>query len=781
LKFSGVEGEINRMAFDAVHWREEGVRLRQQGRFAEAVDAIRRALEGAPDDAEAWNELAHALRFSGQLTAAREAAGRSLKLNPELAAAWFNLGAVRVAQADATGGIEDYRKALALKPDFAEAWSNLGIALGQQNRRDEEIDAYRRALEINPDLAMVWSNLGGVLAERNEIEEAIAAHRRAVEIDPQLAQGWSNLGDTLREAGRFDEAIAACEQAVALDAGMAGAWNNLGVVRTETGELDQARLAFQRAVASDSGLAQAWGNLGSVSRRLGRITESIAAHMRATELAADNPIWWRGLAHALRAGQRLADAAAALRRAANLRPAHAGIRADLIYSLLEICDWGDLDTHVAQLCNPVSTVASGEEAAPHGKIMWCDNEASNLATAQLWAKRISKRYPPEFAVHHRRAITGKRITIGYLSSDIHNHATAHLMRGVFRLHDHERFKINIYSYGPDDNSDYRAEIGAASDVVRDIRAVGHRAAAEQIEKDGVDILVDMKGWTDGVRWEICALRPAPLQMTYLGFPGSCGADFIDYAIVDAVVVPPESARYYSEKLIYLPHCYQANDNQQIIAPNAYQRSDFGLPGDGIVICSFNRPEKFDPATFATWMRILRRAPRAVLWLLASNRWALENLKREAVARGISPERLILAEGLSKPQHLRRLQLADVALDTRICNGHTTTSDTLWAGVPVVALLGKHFASRVSASCLGAMAMPELVTRTIAEYEDLAVKLATDHTYRGRIKAKIENNRLREPLFDTRRFTRNLERAYAQAWKYYAAGESPRIFAVEEPV
>jgi predicted O-linked N-acetylglucosamine transferase (SPINDLY family) len=366
-----------------------------------------------------------------------------------------------------------------------------------------------------------------------------------------------------------------------------------------------------------------------------------------------------------------------------------------------------------------------------------------------------------------------------LSSDIHDHAIAHLMRGVFKRHDHERFRIHIYSYGTDDDSSYRAEIRAASDVFRDIRALNHHAAAEQIAADGVDILVDLKGWTEGIRFEICALRPAPLQMTYLGFPGTSGADFIDYAIVDAVVVPPDNARFYSEQLIYLPHCYQANDDQQPIAIDACRRGDHGLPPEATVLCSFNRSYKLDPVMFATWMRILQRVPNTVLWLFASNPWAQNNLRREAHTHGIAPERLIFAGGLPKPQHLRRLQLADISLDTRIYNGHTTTSDALWAGVPVVTLMGRHFASRVSASCLGAIGMPELVTHTLAEYEDLAVRLATDRAQRDAVKAKLAQNRNRQPLFDTRRFTRHLERAYIEAWQHYLAGNPARTFEVDD--
>jgi predicted O-linked N-acetylglucosamine transferase (SPINDLY family) len=424
-------------------------------------------------------------------------------------------------------------------------------------------------------------------------------------------------------------------------------------------------------------------------------------------------------------------------------------------------------------------VPRGQVEGPLANVTRCDEPARNLVIAQRAAQHISMRYRPQFAARRRTAVAGERITVGYMSSDIHNHAIAHLMRGVFQGHDHERFRIHTYSYGADDGSHYRAEVRAASDVFRDIRALSHRAAAEQIAADGVDILVDLKGWTEGIRFEICALRPAPLQMTYLGFPGTCGADFIDYAIVDATVVPPVEARNYSEQLIYLPHCYQATDDQQPMASEVCRRGDFGLPEEAIVLCSFNQSYKLDPVMFAAWMRILQRVPQAVLWLFAGNRWAEDNLRQAAQEHGVAAARLVFAAGLPKPQHLRRLQLVDVALDTRIYNGHTTTSDALWAGVPVVTLMGRHFASRVSASCLEAIGMPELVTHTLAQYEELAVALANECERVAELKSKLARNRGHEPLFDTRRFTRNLERAYQQAWENYLGGKPAQSFKVLE--
>ena len=772
------EGKFNAARDESARLRELGVQLRRQGRLAEAVETLRRGLSLAADDALAWSELAHALRWQDKLPEAHAAAQRALELRPDHAPAWFNLGAVLVEQGQTARGIEAYRRALQLQPDFAEAWSNLGLALGAAGNRAEAIAAFRRALEINPRLAPVWNNLGGALSATGCFDDAVAAYRRAVEIEPDYAQGWSNLADAYCEAGEFSQALAACERALRLDPNMAAAWNNLAAARMAGGEFAAALDAYRRALELDPRPAQTWSGMGGALLRLGSITEAIAAQRRATELAPDDARWWRNLAHALWVGQELADAIDALRRALSLQPSHAGIRADLVYQLMAVCDWRDLDTQLALLGHGVDAMPQGEEETPHGNLMHCEDEACNLAVARRWAERVAARFPPAFAVSDRPS-AGDRITIGYLTSDIHDHATAYLMRGVFRQHDHAQLRIHTYSYGPDDGSRVRAEIRAASDVFRDIRALGHREAAAQIAADGVDILVDLKGWTQGARYEICALRPAPLQMTYLGFPGSCGAEFIDYAIVDEVVVPPASVRYYSEQLLYLPHCYQANDDQQPIADNACTRGDFGLPEHGAVLCSFNGCQKLDPSTFAAWLRVLRRAPDAVLWLLAGNRWAVDNLTQQARDHAVDPARLVFAKSLPRPQHLRRLQLADVALDTRICNGHTTTSDALWAGVPVLTMHGRHFASRVSASCLGAIGLPELVAGTLGEYEAIALRLATEREYLRATKAKLLKNRKSQPLFDTPRFARNLERAYLQSWQRHRSGQAPRSFSVPD--
>ena len=762
----------------AADWRALGLELRAQGQLSEAVQCMQRALGIDAEDADTWNELAHLMRWLGKPADALAATDRAIQLSPRHAAAWFNRGAALVQQGQIDRGIEAYQQALQWRPAFAEAWSNLGLALGAAKRPDEAITAFRRAIEINPALVPVWNNLGGALLERGQPAEALATYKRAVELDARYAQGWSNLADAHGALGQFTQAIDCSQRALSLDPMLAAAWHNRGIAQGAIGALAQAVESFRHAVEIDPQASSSWNALGKVLLRSGALGEAVQAHRRATQSASGDATGWRNLGQALWLANQHAEAIVVMRKAVELQPSHAGIRADLIYQLLALCEWQDLDQQLSALGTTIDAMPAGEEESPHANVMRCADEACNLALARRWADRLGSLFT-ERLVAPRPMSPEKPITIGYLSSDLHDHATAYLLRGVFRWHDHQRFRINVYSHGIEDGSAIRAEIRTASDVFRDIRALDHHAAAAQIASDGVDILVDLKGWTQGVRYEICALRPAPVQMTYLGFPGSCGASFIDYALVDKIVVPPGSVQHYSEQLINMPHCYQSNDDEQPIAEIGYCRADFGLPVDGVVLCSFNGNQKIDPLVFSVWMRILSGVPGAVLWLLTGNAIATANLLAQAKQYGVAPERIVFAKSLPRPLHLRRLQMADLALDTMICNGHTTTSDALWAGLPVLTLRGCHFASRVSASCLAAIDMPELITETLQDYENLALRLATDTVLLAATRRKLQRNRRTTPLFDSRRFTRNLEKAYLGAWRLHQAAHAPESFSVED--
>src|SRR5262249_19594976 len=358
----------------------------------------------------------------------------------------------------------------------------------------------------------------------------------------------------------------------------------------------------------------------------------------------------------------------------------------------------------------------------------------------------------------------------------YQHATAYLMAELFEKHDPGRFEIIGVSFGRDDRSEMRARLIAAFDQFLDVRAKSDAEVARLLSELKVDIAVDLKGYTRDGRPRILAHRPAPIQVNYLGLPGTMGADFIDYIITDEVVLPFDQHSFYSERIVHLPDCYQPNDRRRQIAERTPARAEVGLPERGFVFCSFNNNWKITPEVFDVWMRLLKAINGSVLWLLRDNATAEQNLRKEALARGVDPRRLVFAPRMKLEDHLARHRLADLSLDTPPCNAHTTASDALWAGLPVLTCMGKAFAGRVTASLLNAIGLPELVTSNMADYEALALTLAGDPARLRNIKAKLARNRETDPLFDTDRFRRGIEAAYTKMWEIWQTGATPESFA-----
>jgi predicted O-linked N-acetylglucosamine transferase (SPINDLY family) len=398
-----------------------------------------------------------------------------------------------------------------------------------------------------------------------------------------------------------------------------------------------------------------------------------------------------------------------------------------------------------------------------------------LANARRWAASHFPEVAQRFA--HSRPASERPIRIGYLSADFREHAVAHLTAELFERHDRQRFEIFGYSMGPDDANAMRRRIEGGVDHFVDVKDLSNAEAAARIHHDGIDILVDLMGHTGRARTMIAAQRPAPIAVNWLGFPGTMGAAFIDYILVDAVVVPPEHQPFFAEKLVHLPHCYQANDTQRPIGATP-TRAECGLPDQAFVFCCFNNEYKLTPRFFAIWMRLLAAVPGSILWLLGTDAMK-RNLAREAAARGIDPARLIFAGRQPLEDHLARHRLADLFLDTLPYNAHTTASDALWTGLPVLTLLGEGFPGRVAASLLGAIGLPELVTRSEEDYENMAVKLATEPLMLRGMRERLAANRLTAPLFDSAGFARRIERAYAEMWRRWRAGEAPAAFAVAD--
>jgi predicted O-linked N-acetylglucosamine transferase (SPINDLY family) len=716
-----------------------GILLRQTGRIAEAVDHLRQAVAALPDDATVRRNFAIVLQDSGR---AREAEGefaRLIALQPDSADAHLGLGLAIAGQGRAADAIPHLRRAAELAPANAEAWCNLGIACRAAGRRDDAVAAFIRATDLAPDLAKAHGNLGSTLFEANRLEEAVTAWRRALDLDPDHPDVHADLGIALGLLGRGGEAIESFRRAVALEDGDAVFHFNLGLALHGAGRFADALASHRRAIELAPGHAPATLNMGVALKELGRLDEAVACFRKALDLQPDFP---EALAH-------------------------------LVHQRHHVCDWDGLAAEEERLLDLVRQGRGG--IAPFPLLSLPSTPADQLACARAYGNRY--RAPPATVFSHGPGGSVGRIRIGYLSADFHAHATAYLVAELMERHGRDRFEVAGYSCGVDDGSAMRRRLTAAFDRFVDLRPLSDWEAARRIHADGIDILVDLKGFTREARTRILGFRPAAIQVNFLGYPGTMGAEFIDYVIADPVCIPPGHEAFFGEKVVRLPDCYQPNDAKREIAEPTPSRAECGLPERGFVFCSFNNPYKITPAFFAAWMRLLEAVPGSVLWLLAANDRVEANLRREAAARGVAPERLVFAPRRPLPDHLARHRLADLFLDTLPYNAHTTASDALWAGLPVVTCAGSTFAGRVAASLLTAIGLPDLITATLPDYQAMALRLATDPAALASVAARLRDNRASAPLFDGGRYTRNLEAAYGRMWDLHRAGRPPESFDV----
>lgn len=753
-----------------------GNALRRLGRLEEAIGGFRRALRIDPDFAQGHNNLGGALHDAGRLDDAIACYRHSIVLNWNNHLAHRNLGLALRQRGDLEGAAAAYGHALALAPDDVETLDQQGVLLFHMGQAAAALAAHERALALHPQHAPAHNNRGNALDRLGRLDEAEAAYRQALALRPDHAEAHCNLGRVLLQRGRPDAALGHCEQAVRHGPKLAAAHAGQGEVLRLLGELQAGEAACRRALALKPDWAEGQIALANALADQGRAAEAASGYRRAIALEPKRVTAHGNLAKVLLLLGELEDAIAAARRAIELDPDYAPALSTLYHLLQQVCAWDELPALGGRLDALIDqAVATGRrvDEQPFAHLARSADPARNLLVARSWSQDLERWAAATGERLSRPAPSGGApIRIGYLAADFQDHPIAHHMQGVLRRHDRSQFEVVAYSYGADDRSAARARIVQATDRFVDLRPLSIREAAGRIAQDRIDLLVDLTGYMRGHRLGIAALRPAPLQATLFGFPGSTGAEFFDYALVDRVVVPPEHARFYTERLVWLPTCYQPNDYPDVRPAALGERAAHGLPERGTVFASFNQAFKIDPILFGCWMEILHAVPGSVLWLHPCPPLAVTNLRAAAAGRGIAPERLIFAGRVPLASHLSRLALVDVALDTRTYGGGSTTSNALWAGVPVIALEGTHFASRMGASLLQALGMPQLIVADLTSYRDLAIGLAREPQRRASLRAELARRRGTSPLFDAGRFTRELEAAYRQMLRLRSPGGVP---------
>jgi len=675
-----------------------------------------------------------ALHHGGQLAQAQEIYQQVLTIHPQHFDALHLLGVIAYQTGNHSQALRLIDKAITIYPNNAAFYSNRGNALLALSRSDEALDSYDRAIKLKPDYAEAYNNRGLVLKELKRLGEALDSYDLAIKLNPDYAKAHNNRGDALQDLKRLDEALDSYGLALKLKPDYAEAYYNRGNALKELKRLDEALDSYDHALKIKPDFAEAYNNRGNALLDLERPDEALASYD-----------------HALR-----------------IKPAFEFLYGTWLFTKMKLCDWSDAEGQIAEL---VDRIECNTRAAPPFPVLALSGSlALQRKTAELW---VNDNHPAGHALPATvKCARHRKIRIGYYSADFDKHATAYLMAGLIEEHDREKFELVAFSFGPDRIDEMRKRISAAFDRFIDVRNKSDKDIALLSRNMEVDIAVDLKGFTQDQRVGIFSYRPAPIQVNYLGYPGTMGAKYFDYLIADSTLIPNASQRHYSEKIAYLPNSYQVNDRKRQIADKQFSREELGLPQTGFVFCCFNNNYKLMPSTFDGWMRILKQVDGSVLWLLEDNPTAARNLRKEADARGVSAERLIFAKRMPLAEHLARHRVADLFIDTLPCNAHTTASDALWAGLPLLTCVGDTFAGRVAASLLNAIELPELIATTQEQYEALAVELATNTGRSKDIRQKLKNNRLTTPLFDTRMSTKHIEAAYTQMYERYQADLPP---------
>ena len=755
-------------------------------KWDEAKNLLNTLIEIEPTNAEAFFYLGLTEKQLSQTKVAIEHLNQTVKIRPQFLDAWLLLVDLLDSQGLSEETLRCYDALLSINPQFAEGWINKGLILSELSKHQEAADCYQQALHINPQSEIALSNYGASLSHLGKLsesisiytqaiaqnpnnlqtilsrgnayaslekyaeaitdfksvinkdtlnvhahlalgnaqvqmdlfQEALQAYEKVIANDPQNSQAYANQGATLSRLYQFEKALPAYEIATKLNTQDFQSWSNMGVALHALQRHQESLAAYDKAIAIKPDYAEAWSNKGITLNDLKRYEEALAAYDKAIAIKPDYAEAWSNKGITLNDLKRYEEALAAYDRVASIKPDMDLLLGTRMHLKMRMCDWKDYEQNLQAL---EESLQQGKNAIqPFLLLSLIEDLSLQQRAAQFWinAKAPEKYSLPPIAPPLKK----QKIRVGYYSADFRIHPVAFLIAGVFEHHDKNQFEIFGFSYGPNTDDEMRHRLEKSFDRFIDISNQSDLEVAALSRDLGIDIAVDLTSITQFNRLGIFSHRAAPIQINYLGYPGTSGANYFDYLIADNTVITTSEENYFNEKIIYLPHSYQANDQKRPISEKSFSRSDCGLPENGFVFCCFNNNYKITPDVFDIWMNILQRVPKSVLWLFEDNEIAKNNLKAEAAIRGVESSRLIFAPHMSPSEHLARQRLADLFLDTAPYNAHTTASDALWTGLPVLTKMGGSFPGRVAASLLKAVGLPELITNSNQGYEELAVEL-----------------------------------------------------------
>ena len=635
-----------------------------------------------------------------------------------------------------------YKKLLKDMPENTVLLTNFGTLQFQKKKLDNGIKLIKKSLKIDPNQPNALNNLGVVFLELNQPDEALIRFDSAITFQTNYAEAYSNRGNALNDLNRPKDALESFDHAIAINPAYAKAHSNRGNVLKDLNLLNDALESYDKAIYFMPNYANAHSNRGDALKELNQGEAAIKSYEQAIILNPDIEF----------------------------------ILGELFKAKMSLCSWSGLADRIEEIKTKVNN--NEKASGPFSLLSIIDDPELQRKSAKIY---VNAKYPKNNVLPKiKHQAKSSKIQIGYFSADFRDHAVSQLTAELYELHDRGQFEIHAFSFGPDTKDEFNLRVKAGVDHYHDVRSLSDMSVVLLSRSEKIDIAVDLGGFTKNSRTQIFAMQAAPIQVNYLGYSGTMASDYMDYIIADHTIIPEDKKHHYSESIVYLPYSYMVTDSKIKKPKMQFTREDAGLPLKGFIFCCFNQHYKIAPATFMVWMRILKQVKGSILWLSEANSVIISNLKQEAIKNGVEGDRLIFAPRLAfKEDHLSRMQLADLFLDTLPYNAHTTCSDALQMGVPVLTCIGNSFTSRVAASLLNAVNLPELITKTQDQYESLAIQLSTNSQKFTSIKDKLVNNLSTAPLFNSPMFTQYMELAYIEMYEKYCNGIKPEGINIEK--
>lgn len=674
---------------------------------------------------------------------------KSIKIK-ENSDAYNNIGLIKAEKKEIDEAFFFFKKAININNKNPSYLNNLGNALAELKLLDEAKEKFNDAISLDKNFFQSYNNLGLIYKDQNNYDEAINFFKKAIQLNPNFADAYLNLGITNFKIGEINQALVNVIKSTKINKNFANAYINLGNILKDQGLSSQALNSYKKAIDINPKLSEAYNNIGTIFSSENNFDKAYENYKKAIDLKPNYYEAFNNLGNLFAKKKNYLEAINYYNKALKINNEYASAQIAILYNKLQICDFSVLKDFKEKYR---FIGIKNDEINPFYTLAMEDNPSNQYHRSKNFSQKRLEKFANK--IKFPKVSKNRRIKIGFYSSDFYEHATMYLISGLFREYNKEKFEFYTFNYSKHKPSERIKQILSNTNE-KNILNLPDIDVVKLSRELNIDIAIDLKGYTLDSRTKLFSYRLAPIQVNYLGYPGTIGASFIDYLIADKIVIPQKYKKYYSEKILYMPNCYQPNDDMRDISKSEIKRKDQGLPNNAFVFCSFNNVNKISTNELTIWSNILNQVEGSVIWLMKPNNIAENNILNFFKDKNIKKDRIIFADNIIQEKHLERIKLADLFLDTFNYNAHTTCSDALWAGLPLVTKIGDQFASRVAASLLNSLEMNELVTNNLDNYEKLIIKLAKNNTELEKIKKKLRKNLISKPLFDTKKYVYDFE-------------------------